>query len=1016
MATLPELEDALRNADAAGDTAAARALADEIVRQRGAAPSQPAPRQPIDTSFADHLFEKPAAPAVNQGWNAPVFVGQQADRGLADIAGAPVDLMTGALNLGLWGADKLANIFGGNVDARIEKPFMGSDWIADKTAQGYEALGGKVVAPEEVSSGARVAGMGARGAAASLPLAFGLASGPVQALARETKDVAARAAAIGADAPQVGAGRQMVESLAKPYASEPGATLARDAAAGAGAGVGAGSYDEYMPDAVKNSFAGPFLKMLASLMGGVGGAGMASIAEGGAKAGVNAARNAVTGKGDPNAPVNELTGKPFTRTEMDRAAYVAQQMPTNKGQAVANIDENAKDFAQFASPKETPTVGMLADDIGMAQQENIMRTHDAKRFAERDALRRAAADRNLEQTAPKGANGRAFTEEATKQYDETMNAARSQVDEAAAREAAAREAIQRQNAELEGYRASQPQVSSAMAEDFNAARGAARSTKNAAYDAVDPKTVVDNGNAFLGEAVKRIDAEMPQAERMAGGAYADIANRVRALAAGEQPVTYGDLKAIRAQISEARKAAVTASGQSAAGSGADVQRLDQLGAIISRMADDINPEAARFYREEYAPRFKEGRAGEYGAAVDRSVRTGGESSATRPSEFGDKFLRKPEDAASLKRAMEPLPTDQKQIAGPGSGAPAAQPNLARNARDWMLGDLAKSGVLTDNAEIRYDRFRAWVDKNRATINQFPELAKEIDGELANAQRGGALSRQLGQEVAAARANLQTTQRDLQRSALQSAINKSPENAVASIMGSGDPETQMADMVKRLSGNQDALNGLKAATRDWIRDKAGTTAGIVGDPDAMRLSRANMEKLFNQHERTLALIYSPDEMNALRQAHKLLAAEAKLDVRTTAGSNSIDKSMAIQNQAARQKARMLEAALKAKFGVLKGGGVFRTISLFLEALPDGSRALDDILYEMQFNPDLAKHLLTRPVEDVGSPAWNAKLNSLLAVATGARESGKSPTGDDKLTSRQPLTLTVGRPRDSGTQDK
>ncbi|MDG4903500.1 MULTISPECIES: hypothetical protein [unclassified Mesorhizobium] len=35
---LPELEDALRNADAAGDTAAARMLADEIVRQRGAIP------------------------------------------------------------------------------------------------------------------------------------------------------------------------------------------------------------------------------------------------------------------------------------------------------------------------------------------------------------------------------------------------------------------------------------------------------------------------------------------------------------------------------------------------------------------------------------------------------------------------------------------------------------------------------------------------------------------------------------------------------------------------------------------------------------------------------------------------------------------------------------------------------------------------------------------------------------------------------------------------------------------
>ena len=131
------------------------------------------------------------------------------------------------------------------------------------------------------------------------------------------------------------------------------------------------------------------------------------------------------------------------------------------------------------------------------------------------------------------------------------------------------------------------------------------------------------------------------------------------------------------------------------------------------------------------------------------------------------------------------------------------------------------------------------------------------------------------------------------------------------------------------------------------------------------------------------------MNALRQAHKLMAAEAKLDVRATAGSNTFDKEMAGRKQMADQRQRLLEGALKARYGVLKGGGIFRTINVFLASLPDNTKGMQDILFEMQFNPDLAKHLLTRKVKDVGSPTWNARLNALMAAATGGRDAATPP---------------------------
>jgi hypothetical protein len=162
----------------------------------------------------------------------------------------------------------------------------------------------------------------------------------------------------------------------------------------------------------------------------------------------------------------------------------------------------------------------------------------------------------------------------------------------------------------------------------------------------------------------------------------------------------------------------------------------------------------------------------------------------------------------------------------------------------------------------------------------------------------------------------------------------------------------------------------------------------------------MEKMFQKHEKTLAKVYSPEEMNALRQAHKLMNAESKLDVRATAGSNTADKVFAAQNQSFEQGKRLLEAALSVRYGVLVGGGMIRKINMFLQTFPDRDKAIRDVLFEMQFNPELAKHLLTRPIKEIDTKPWNAKLNRLLAYATGAREAGE---GDDN----KPLELTVSR---------
>jgi hypothetical protein len=172
---------------------------------------------------------------------------------------------------------------------------------------------------------------------------------------------------------------------------------------------------------------------------------------------------------------------------------------------------------------------------------------------------------------------------------------------------------------------------------------------------------------------------------------------------------------------------------------------------------------------------------------------------------------------------------------------------------------------------------------------------------------------------------------------------------------------MAELVERFKGDDEALKGLKDATIEWLKQEAGLKRALTGHDDAARLSAAKIEGLFQKHEETLAKLFTPEEMNSLRQARKLVADAQKLDIKTTGGSNTYDKFMAAQNDTQRKQWRVLEAALKARYGVLKGGGVFRTIRLFAESLTDRPDAISDILLEAQFNPDLARHLLTRDVE-------------------------------------------------------
>ena len=182
---------------------------------------------------------------------------QASGAGMADLAGFPVDMTTLALNAGLTGVDQAAQLFGGNVDFRFDKPVGGSQNIRDSAAAGVEAIGGEdaIIEPGQMTSGERVRyEMGRLGTAAAT------ASGGLGL----SDDIA----------------RYLPPVLTAPHRA-PGSSarvLAGDTAAGIGSGATVGSYDEYAPDWLRERL-GPVGDLIAGLVGGIGGSRLVGAGE-----------------------------------------------------------------------------------------------------------------------------------------------------------------------------------------------------------------------------------------------------------------------------------------------------------------------------------------------------------------------------------------------------------------------------------------------------------------------------------------------------------------------------------------------------------------------------------------------------------------------------------------------------------------------------------------------------------------------------------------------------------------
>ncbi|RWD79738.1 hypothetical protein [Mesorhizobium sp.] len=924
----------------------------------------PAPPVARSATIADFqngtgAFSDPAMPNVatpGQGGDDPMrdplYVIQRADRGIADVLGTPVDLAAAGMNLGLMGADKLAGVFGGGVDTRIKQPFMGSDWIADKAAKTNEAVGGTLVKPEDVSPNVRMVGEAARYGTSAVLGGGSLASAPVQALSNSGGRLAS-----------------ILKGYAAPYKEAPRALIG-DAAAGVGAGAAMSGYEDSVPDSVKEHL-GPFGPMITAFLGGLAGATGNSVVSGGKDLVETVGRNIVAGKADPAAPTYADAGRRFSRSEMDEAARAVQAQASNPLEAAATIREGVNDARQFATEGQLPTTGALSNDVGLTLLEREARAKNPKPFIERDRATNARAGQIVSEIAPVGSNSRDFT-----------NAAN---DIQRGREAAAQTGVQAAQATqqrlAEQLKAAAAPVAAGAGQKVPASQNLdthivdqslrpMQTKKNTAFAAVDPdRTVVRDAAPIIG-AAKSIRDSLGRLNDPGSVLPTQTLDRIAGLATtagGTGTITYGELNALRPELAASLVKARSAGDFALADNVQALQRA--LNQETDRLAREATPAGARaaaaqqIYNSEFAPVWNVGPGDEAtrfrrDVNSDRLART-----QSPPSATAGRFLQagQPEKVESLRRVLASVPEPA-----------AAQVEVRR----YLVADLAESGAVDSaSGQLRPDALRRWRNQWGDSLDVAPGFRSEVDGLLSRADDGAIRMGRLANDTRLAESRLADTVKN--RGALGLVLGKDPVHAVSSVFRSGDPSRAMKAIVGEVGTNKRAVDGLKSSVVDYLTQKV-TSPSVQRTADATRPVEFNkLENLFNQHEHTLAAVFSPEEMNSLRQAHRLLKPQKELAQPGATPS-------LYERKKSEEAWNLLEGGLKARYGVLKGGSVLRTIRIFIATLPNKDAAVRDLILRMHFDPELASHLLGREVK-VDTPSWNGKLNTLLAAAAGARDS-------------------------------
>jgi hypothetical protein len=902
---------------------------------------------------------------------------QAVGAGAAGLAGLPVDIMETILNAGSAAGELGLGLFGADVDLpEFSGSVGGSQSIKDTAGDAATAVLGEgaVIDRNEMTPSERIRYDAQRLAAESL-----LTGGAIVK---------------GAD---------KLGSLAAPYTA-PGSTtrvLAGDTAAGAGSGVAMSAYDEYVPEEAQ----GPVGRVIAGLLGGIGGATGAR----GVEFGVDAASGVGGRLPYTDYPlIDPTTNKPYLRRDVANAA----QMSRDEAGSAERFDQNKAAITDYLAnkgpdgafgPGPDPTTALITNDPAALTRERRMRAEDPAMFIEADRAVMSGVSDRVQSVRPENADPAIPTIEAERIARERRAAAEGRV-------VSAQTDVDQQDALVRSL--ADPLLARTMMQD-QASRDLdrvlvdetylpARADKNRLYDdaANDPNVVVGTENVRSRATAARDEIDRSNPALRDGGsrriadaftAPVDEAATGTTLPAVDVPPgaprvvrPLGDVMRDRRDLSRVEQEARARGDFGAADTARNVRsgiNEDVRAAAESGVPGTEKLAAADSnYREKFAPFFREGTvAPDFFKRVDTDPKRG----STPPEATASKFLIAGPNSAAAAR-------DVRQII-----EIAPNPEAGKAAvREYAIADAVSKGVVRDGM-VSETQLASYMNARTGMFEQFPELRAEFDAMLSAVRGGKAELGRLSDELTAALENSKLTERQINEGALALAMDTTPENMVRNILGNRNPPARMRELLAEVGGpDTPAGQGLKAAVTDYFVRRVSTAskAGVADRADDT-ISLPKLRSTFEDNRAALAELYSPEEMQVLNQVQARLELMSRRQTQASAGSATAE------NRNLRQDiSQAVGNVTTLMYGALLGGSYERRTRLVLDQFPDANAAAVRIMKQMTVDPALAKHIMSIPTSDAQMYDWNATLNRLLVVTDTQEETPP----------RQPMRLELNDP--------
>jgi len=1022
VATLAQLYDALKNADAAGATDDARTIADEIYRRKS-------------------MITKPEGPGLGANVAA-------ATKDVAyGVAGAPVDIGRTIINT-LTQPD--------NPVSRAATGIPGLGPVISAAQQGSRALNVPAIPEDTIGSSRWLAQQGEK--IGIVDPAKVEAVTPVEKIVR-----AGTEAALYTAAPEMLLGRlkqlgivgdqaaRIAESIVGDAKS--GAAITRNAVTGGAAGAGAEAAQDAVPEQYR-----PLAAILGSLVGGTFG----TLAETSARR----VGNALTQKtGESLDPMRGTAG-----VERTTARRLAAGLDATPSETIAAID------ATGPAPSGAPrTLAEVTGDRGAATMQAAARRADAKPFedlaaaqakAQAAALKRIQRTGGAEDMAPAlEAHGKRVDDLLTK-IDDTVQARGQQV-----------------AADLSTGRLDEATAGEQLRTMLADQREATRRIESTLYKAVDPdKTLISSSDNLL-KAHEKLTAEMSDLAKPLTGEPKDIIDTVAAL---PDKVPYSDLVALKSRITTAMRNERVSSGksdtwrqlsllstavrqdlnnplkvlakeQARAVKAGELAPEDTWVAKIRAINDELDQHAATFGTADGGAGTARAGPPPTGAGHPGADRAAGVEPAGTASSAGVPPASEPPlSAAPAAPAVPAAPaapadiidTDAAQRLARANEATIARVNafdtglhkriLARpsevnpytmpaeqipskifakgtaggeNVTNYRsaVGDVEALPVLEAHAiddvtrvAARPDgtldpkRLAKWRSDHSEALRAFPAL----DARVANAT---AATEAAGRVAAVRRAKVQETQKSIAASLAGVRDPAEITARVGGIFGRADAVTQMQRLRQAMRGNPDALAGLRRSVVDHIESVAVQDAkDLTGDT----VNGAKLAAFVRDNADTLkAAGFSAPEIEhmaalgdeAARAAEVMRSArpgpskesafiQDLLKLGTEAHSSPTSLFLNIATRSAVHS--VLPTVLG---GPLAGATAFLGAALVNRLRAKGLQTVDELFHEALLDPELAKRLLAKVNTRNVRPVVNAFRQQVMRSTLGGALAAESTPG-------------------------